>query len=223
METQPHTPESGDKQEYLLDVAERLFAEHGFDGTSTRMIADEANMNVAMISYYFGSKEKMFEHLIRTKVAHMRKLSEQLAEMNDRDPWQKMEYLIEGYTDRIVNTQASFHKLMMRELSLRKRPEIVEMIEERVSTNMKIIRNVLIDGIRAGIFREETDFSMVMVLIFGTINHTVSAKSLILKISVLEGKQEHISPEQLREKVKQSLKTVMARYMLKNPAQYNYQ
>jgi AcrR family transcriptional regulator len=50
-----------DKQIQIIDIAERLFAERGFDGTSVRDIADEAGINVAMISYYFGSKEKLME------------------------------------------------------------------------------------------------------------------------------------------------------------------
>lgn len=46
-----------DKQIEILLVAEKLFSEHGFDGTSIRDIAKEANINIAMISYYFGSKK----------------------------------------------------------------------------------------------------------------------------------------------------------------------
>ena len=53
-----------DKQLQILLVAEKLFAEKGFDGTSIRNIAKEAGINIAMVSYYFGSKEKMLEALI---------------------------------------------------------------------------------------------------------------------------------------------------------------
>ena len=50
-----------EKQIEILHVAEKLFAEVGFDGTSIREIAKIANINIAMISYYFGSKEKLLE------------------------------------------------------------------------------------------------------------------------------------------------------------------
>lgn len=212
-----------DKQDFLLSVAEELFAEHGFDGTSIRMIAEQSGMNVAMISYYFGSKEKMFEELIGRKVAHMRTLAQQMDDMKDCDAWHKLVYLVEGYTDRIINNQASFHKLMMREISLRKRPAIVQMIEERIATNMGIIRNVLTEGISAGIFRSDIELPMLIIVIFGSINHTVSAKNLIMKMSILEGKPVALTPEDLREKVKEGLKVVLARYMLVNPAHYNLQ
>ena len=53
-----------DKQIQILEVAETLFAEKGFDGTSIRDIAKEAKINIAMVSYYFGSKERLLESLI---------------------------------------------------------------------------------------------------------------------------------------------------------------
>ena len=53
-----------DKREHILIAAEQLFGERGFDGTSVRDIAQSAGVNLAMISYYFGSKEKLLEALI---------------------------------------------------------------------------------------------------------------------------------------------------------------
>lgn len=58
-----------EKQIQILEVAEKLFAENGFDGTSVRQISKEADVNVAMISYYFGSKEKMLEALLDYRLA----------------------------------------------------------------------------------------------------------------------------------------------------------
>ena len=52
-----------DKQVKIMETAEELFAEKGFSGTSVRDISEAADINVAMISYYFGSKEKMLESL----------------------------------------------------------------------------------------------------------------------------------------------------------------
>lgn len=58
------------KKELLLQSAKKLFAHQGFDKTSIREIALDAGVNSSMISYYFGSKEKMipyiFEHYFPT-------------------------------------------------------------------------------------------------------------------------------------------------------------
>lgn len=49
-----------DPQSRLLDDAERLFAEHGFSGTSVRDISAASGVNQALIAYYFGGKEGLY-------------------------------------------------------------------------------------------------------------------------------------------------------------------
>jgi len=47
-------------RELLLFTGGRLFSEHGYDGVSTRAIAEEAGVNLGSIHYHFGSKEKLY-------------------------------------------------------------------------------------------------------------------------------------------------------------------
>jgi AcrR family transcriptional regulator len=44
----------------LLDAAERLFGEHGYDGVGMRMLAGEAKANLGAATYHFGSKEALY-------------------------------------------------------------------------------------------------------------------------------------------------------------------
>ena len=46
----------GSKEEAIMDCAERLFAEHGYDNVSLRWISKELDVNLASVNYYFGSK-----------------------------------------------------------------------------------------------------------------------------------------------------------------------
>ncbi|WP_319800071.1 TetR/AcrR family transcriptional regulator [Flavobacterium sp. N1718] len=92
--------ELNDKQIRILQVAERLFAEKGFDGTSIRDISREAGSNIAMVSYYFGSKEKMLEALILHRIRDMRLQLENLMRENLSPP-QKMERLVDLYLERV--------------------------------------------------------------------------------------------------------------------------
>ena len=48
----------------LLDTAERLFGEHGYDATSLRQIIAEAGVNLAAIHYHFGSKQELLDEII---------------------------------------------------------------------------------------------------------------------------------------------------------------
>ena len=45
----------------MLDAAECLFAEHGYTGTSLRMISQQASVNIASANYYFGGKEGLWK------------------------------------------------------------------------------------------------------------------------------------------------------------------
>jgi AcrR family transcriptional regulator len=56
---------SPDTRTQLLDAAERLFAEHGFRGTSVRAITDLAGANLAAVGYHFGSKAELLAAVIR--------------------------------------------------------------------------------------------------------------------------------------------------------------
>ncbi len=49
-----------DTTDKLLDTAERLFAEHGFDGVGMRALADEAGVNLGATTYHYGSKETLY-------------------------------------------------------------------------------------------------------------------------------------------------------------------
>ncbi|WP_083195162.1 TetR/AcrR family transcriptional regulator [Pararhodobacter sp. CCB-MM2] len=57
-------PERGEAQEAILNAAELVFAENGFHGATTRAIAERAQANAALIHYYFGSKEALYEAVI---------------------------------------------------------------------------------------------------------------------------------------------------------------
>jgi AcrR family transcriptional regulator len=48
----------------LLDAAERLFAERGYEGTSLRGLADAAGANIAAVNYHFRSKEGLLQAVI---------------------------------------------------------------------------------------------------------------------------------------------------------------
>ena len=44
----------------LLDAAEQLFAERGYDATSMRELTTAAAVNLAAVNYHFGSKRELF-------------------------------------------------------------------------------------------------------------------------------------------------------------------
>ena len=61
-----------EKQISILKIAERLISEKGFENATVREISKRADVNLAMINYYFGSKEKLLESLFIWKSSQFR-------------------------------------------------------------------------------------------------------------------------------------------------------
>jgi AcrR family transcriptional regulator len=55
----------------ILDAAESLFMEHGFEATSLRAITTDADVNLAAVNYHFGSKEELFEAVLTRRLDPM--------------------------------------------------------------------------------------------------------------------------------------------------------
>jgi AcrR family transcriptional regulator len=57
-----------DTKDTILDTAERLFAERGFDATSLRAITAAAGVNLAAVNYHFQSKDKLLQALFTRRL-----------------------------------------------------------------------------------------------------------------------------------------------------------
>src|SRR5213080_4689568 len=58
-------------KERILDSAESLFMEHGFEATSLRSITAAAAVNLAAVNYHFGSKEELFQAVLTRRLDPM--------------------------------------------------------------------------------------------------------------------------------------------------------
>ncbi|MBB3233111.1 CerR family C-terminal domain-containing protein [Halomonas stenophila] len=56
----PATPEPTDTRARLIQAAIRLFGEHGYKATTTRMLAEEAGANIGSIAYHFDNKHGLY-------------------------------------------------------------------------------------------------------------------------------------------------------------------
>lgn len=65
-----------ERRELILDAAEELFATFGFDGVTLRQIANQAGVDVALTSYYFGPKLDLFDAVLtrRGKILNQARL-----------------------------------------------------------------------------------------------------------------------------------------------------
>lgn len=64
----------------IVDAAEELFMQHGFEGTSMRLLTSKAGVNLAAVNYHFGSKDALIEAVFRRRLDPMN--AERIAELD---------------------------------------------------------------------------------------------------------------------------------------------
>jgi AcrR family transcriptional regulator len=69
----------------ILDAAESLFMEHGFEATSLRSITAAAAVNLAAVNYHFGSKEELFQAVLTRRLDPMNQRRLALLDRFERD------------------------------------------------------------------------------------------------------------------------------------------
>src|SRR3569623_1026619 len=170
-----------DKKDHILDVAERVFSDLGFDGASTRTISGEAGVNMAMLNYYFGSKEGLFLAVFKRKIISFQDLLKNLGNDGSMTAWSKIERYIELYTERVVNNNC-FQKLLYQELAMQRRGELADQITDILMKNVSELRRILQDGVNNGEFNKNIDAEMVIATIYGTKNFIVNSPQLTSKV-----------------------------------------
>jgi AcrR family transcriptional regulator len=190
-----------DKRTHILAVAEQLFAENGFDGTSVRDIAQLANVNLAMVSYYFGSKEKLLEALIEDRAGYTLGILEELNKNQTLTPWDKIERQVEYYVDKIMNNY-NFYCILSQQYSHTRSAEIKELIISIKLRNLEQIKKVIMDGQKKKVFRK-VDLDFTMASVFGTLTNVTNSRSLYCRLL----KIDETDDATYRKKIAPRLKT----------------
>jgi AcrR family transcriptional regulator len=201
--------EKTDKRTDILNAALKLFSEFGFEGTSTRQIAKESGANMAMINYYFGSKEGVFLEIMEDKISGFKS---QLDQINEEQipAKEKLLKVVDRYATRIFSN-ITFHKMMHRELSLTQRPEVFTQIKDAMATNRLVIEKIIEKGIAEGIFRD-IDVRMTIASIMGTITLIATSPSKVDdKVDLSNEKQK----EALRKRMVNHLQDLIITHLAK--------
>ena len=56
---------------HILETAVRLFAEHGYADTTSKMICKEAGVNIAAVNYHFGSRDDLYRAVLEDVHEHI--------------------------------------------------------------------------------------------------------------------------------------------------------
>jgi len=110
-----------ERRTQLLNCAVKIFAEHGLDAANHALVAEEANVSVPTVFFYFGSREKLVDAVL-TEVERVNKLNFKKA-LKNKAPAD--EVLIALSFDMIDSLEDhSYHSRIFREWSIMERAEI---------------------------------------------------------------------------------------------------
>jgi TetR/AcrR family transcriptional regulator len=106
---------TGDTRQLILSTALNTFAERGFDGTTTREIANRAGVNHGLIPYYFGNKPRLWRDAVDLAFSEVETgLDAVLSDPSVGDDRERARRLIHSYV-RFVAANPAFVSLMHEE------------------------------------------------------------------------------------------------------------
>ena len=166
----------------LLDVAEELFCEHGFEGTSVRDIAGAAGCNIASVNYYFGGKDKLYVEVWRRHLLLLRDIRIAGIEriMSETGGQPTLEELLRSYSNTflepLIEGEKSFRfiRLMAREMIDRHLPE--DMFVKEMILPVTVVWQKALLQICPGL--EDDKARLVIHSIVGQLMHAAAAKTM---------------------------------------------
>ena len=201
-----------DKREHIMNHAITLFADKGFEGTSIRDLAQVAGVNVAMVNYYFGSKEKLVEAILEKKSSYMKDRIEELEANTNLSELDKINALIEDYVNRILNG-ASFHKFLYKELMDTKRDVIHTFLNNSFARNTRNFAAIIQKGIDKKVFRE-VDPILTVTSIIGSISQVVVSKSMCNQLLLQPEGNEPYMDDKFKQRLVTHIKSMIHAHLL---------
>lgn len=155
-----------DARVHLLDVALKLFAEHGIAATPLSQIARKARVTPALLHYYFGSKDKLVDALVDERLQPLSVVLGQRLAASSGDLRGALEAFV-GTMLELLSANPWFPQLWLREVlseggQLRKR--LIERIAPHVAHR---VRDLVVQAQAQGRFNRDIEPRLLMVSLIG--------------------------------------------------------
>lgn len=206
---------STDKKQHIMDTAEGLFSKNGFDATSTREIAETAGVNVAMISYYFGSKENLLVAIVQRFSNEIRYRIQQAYE-SESHPNERMKKITRAYLDYSFEHPDPI-MIAHRELGVSMRPTLQSTIQETYTHVREMVNSTLIQGQEQGMYRQVDNSLLIQGI--GSMVDSMTIELYTYKraeVDLCEFSMIDITDPKGRDKIKEFITEMIERYLKKD-------
>ncbi|WP_162925278.1 TetR/AcrR family transcriptional regulator [Aurantiacibacter odishensis] len=107
-----------DTSEAIADAARLRFANRGFDATSLREIAADANIDVALIAYRFGGKTGLWKSIVSQAAKELQDaLDAALAETQGASPKQRLHHAMKTFLGYLLS-RPEVPRLLLRDITI---------------------------------------------------------------------------------------------------------
>ena len=180
-----------EKQIEILQSAEKIFSDKGVDATSVRDIAKLAGINIAMISYYFGSKQKLVEALFLWRLFTLNQELEKTVKNKSLNPYEKLTYFLKTYMQRIMSNHA-FHRIMVREYSKNDSFVFIDKaITDLKISNLEFINEAIEEGFNQKIFLRKVPAEAIIMAVIGPISYIVLNEKTYMPLWKIDNHKEY--------------------------------
>lgn len=97
-----HKTEEISTEAKIKEAARKVFTKKGYAATRTRDIAEESGINLALLNYYFRSKERLFQIIMAEKLQQFLGVVKPVINRETLSLEEKIEQLAENYIDMLL-------------------------------------------------------------------------------------------------------------------------
>jgi AcrR family transcriptional regulator len=162
----------------ILDAAEDLFAEHGFDATTIKQIGAAAGVNPALIYYYFGSKEGLYHALLERLFEYFGGEAVRRLDAAGPGPGEKVRELVEMQS-ALMAGRPTLPRIFARELIDHQASHAGGQLTRLSATAFARLRELIRGGQRAGIFRGDLDPTFAAISVISLVPYFHVARPVV--------------------------------------------
>jgi len=152
----------------ILDEAAKLFATHGFLGTSLNELAKACKVSKSLLYHYYSSKESILFDVMESHIHLLTQAANDALE-GTLPPEEKLRSLARGFMKLYAGASAK-HKVLLNELDNLPRAQR-DLVVDHQRHLLRVVEQILLD-IDPAFDRNPTRLRPVVMLFFGMINWT---------------------------------------------------
>jgi AcrR family transcriptional regulator len=178
-----------DAKHHIINAAITLFAQKGYAATSIREIASRASVNVAMVNYYFRSKECLFINIMKQGAGTIVEETESLM-LKDIAPLDKLDSIIDLYMQYLFSNR-ELAIIFFQEQMNGNNTVVSDFVRKLNHWNEKVFEKIIKDGQKRKLLSDSVSPSLLCATLLGT-GQQVLAQNLCKRLEPDKQKKQRL-------------------------------